>query len=215
MKKTITLHAVGSSHLNDKNFLGGCLSAGYGQKDDHFQSRIKLGTIYGIGGAKLASEFQVNKLVEKIEENLGNRNVVFLMLGTNDFSDPDLKSDEFEGLMKRAVDSLLGMANTAVYLPGLVCRSKIESGKRIDMSQATGIIQDLAKKYQKDNKPVQFLDIKDILLVPGTGDSRDGRVVNPPALKKDGIHMSKAAADLVAEKFLVQVTNTPAKKWFA
>ena len=93
-------------------------------------------------------------------------------------------------------------------------RSKIEPGKRIDMSQATGIIQDLAKKYQDDDKPVQFLDIKNILLVPGTGDPRDRRVVNPLALKKDGIHMSQAAADLVAKKFLDQAMNTP-KKWFA
>ena len=113
----ITLHAAGSSHLNDNNFLGRCLSAdyeqSYEQRNAYFQSRIKLGTIYGQGGAKL---FQVGDLVEKIKDNLGNRNVVFLMLGTNDFSDPNLKCDAFEELMKKAVDRLLGMGNTERFL---------------------------------------------------------------------------------------------------
>ena len=212
------IHIFGSSHVRDHHDLPSVFTEKYEHMEDSFQKKFNLGTAKGHSGGRISNSKITNEFVtiaaDTAKEQGYQGQIVFLLLGTNDWSSPEVTEPIFTSNYKKLVDRLLAIPHTAVVLTGLVPREESNAfpGKRTDMRIPTKIVRMMASSYMKDGKMVRFVPVHEFILETGSGDRREQRSVKQGALK-DGTHMAKTTVEDVAGAILFAIKKMPGV-WF-
>ena len=211
------IHIFGSSHVRDHHDLPSVFTEKYEHMEDSFQKKFNLGTAKGHSGGRISNSKITNEFVtiaaDTAKEQGYQGQIVCLLLGTNDWSSPEVTESIFTSNYKKLVDRLLAIPHTAVVLTGLVPREESSAfpGKRSDMRVPTKIVRVMASSYLKDNKMVRFVPVHELILETGSSIG-ERRSVKEGSLK-DGTHMAKTTVADVAKAILLAIKKMPGA-WF-
>ena len=214
---SIAINLVGSSHLRggkNGHHLIESLNERYQSMDESFKSRYYPGDVAAISGGRLFNIENIESFLEIAKVGVQNAvfsgQVIVIMLGTNDFSDPTVTEAEFGKRYRDFVDEFLKLPYTGVFLTGLVPREEdpTRPNKRTNMTVGTQIIRELAASYTKAGKSVRFIPVDKKI-----GQKKEGVMCPFAGALDDKVHMSKESAVKVADQILNHIRCLP-KDWF-
>ena len=154
-RERVKINIFGSSHITKSHKFPQIFKKEL-EASPSVSKKFTIGEIKGFSGGRLFNNDLVMEIVEVAKSTAAAPQIIVLLLGSNDWANFQMTSQNFEARYASVIDKFLEIPGAGVLLANLPPRGRA-AWKRKDMSEANKIIRVMAQSYQKQVHEISIL----------------------------------------------------------